>query len=97
MAVTYAQFVQRFPEFSQAPQDTVEACLAEAEARVDRTFVATNKADAAVKYLAAHLIAVNPLGEYARLDASGKKKSMTTYWAEYMRLIRSTGAGCRVI
>lgn len=93
MAVTLGQFLLRYPEFIPAPQELVLECLAESELLVDRTAYGA-KADMAVKAQAAHFIAINPLGELARLDKKGEK---TTYSLHFERIKRGIGAGCRVI
>jgi len=93
LAVTYATFLVRFPEFAQAPQTLVEASLADAELMVDRDVYGA-KADMAVGFYAAHLVATNPLGEMARLD---KKSDRTTYLVHFERVRRSIGTGFRVI
>lgn len=94
MAVTLTSFRTRYPEFEQAPDTLVQACIDDAEAIIDRNFFGTTKADIAVKAYAAHLIAINPLGEYARLDKKGEK---TTYLLQYEKVTRTVPAGCRTI
>lgn len=69
------------------------ACITDAELMIDRAYYGA-KADMAVTYLAAHLIAINPLGEMARLDKRGEK---TTYLLKFEMVKKSLGAGCRVI
>lgn len=93
MAVDRASLIVRFPEFTSTPSALVTACIAEAELLVDRAYYGT-KADMAVTHFAAHLVAINPLGEMARLDKKGEK---TTYLLSFQRIMRSTGAGFRVI
>ena len=93
MAVTYSSFVTRFPEFTNATQALVEACIAEAELMVDSNYYG-DKADMAVNYYAAHLIAINPLGEMARLD---KKSEKTIYLIHFEKIKRSSGTGFRVV
>ena len=93
MAVTVGQFLLRYPEFCPAPQELIEACLEEAELLVDRTVYGA-KADMAIKARAAHFVAINPLGELARLDKKGEK---TTYLTHFEGIKRGIGAGCRVI
>lgn len=93
MAVTVATLVTRYPEFTATPSTLVQACIDDAELMVDRNFYGA-KADMAVKALAAHLIAINPLGEMARLD---KKSDRTSYSVQFEGIKRSIAAGCRVI
>lgn len=91
--VTRDTLITRFPEFTDTPDTLVTASIADAELMVDRTYFGA-KADMAVTYYAAHLVAINPLGEMARLD---KHSDKTTYLVAFERVKRSLGAGCRVI
>jgi hypothetical protein len=93
VAVSRATFLSRRPEFATTPTTLVDACLVDAELMIDRD-VYGGKADAGVMAYAAHLIAINPLGEMARLDKKGEK---TTYFLEWERIKRSLGVGYRVI
>ena len=93
MAVDRTSLITRFPEFTNATEALVTACIAEAELMVDRSYYG-EKADMAVTHLAAHLVAINPLGEMARLDKKGDK---TIYLISFEKIKRSLGAGCRVI
>lgn len=93
MAVDRTSLITRFPEFTAATEALVTACIADAELMVDRAYYG-NKADMAVTWYAAHLIAINPLGEMARLD---KKSDKTIYLIGFNNIKRSLGAGCRVI
>lgn len=93
MSVTRTTLIARFPEFTSTPEALVDACIVDAALMVDEDYYGT-KADMAVTFLAAHYIAMNPLGEMARLDKKGEK---TTYLVLYESVKRSLGAGCRVI
>lgn len=97
MAVDATSLVARFPEFAPAVTsypDMVDACIADAELMIDRVVWGT-KADMGVTYYAAHLIAINPIGEFARLDKRGEK---TTYLLMYEATKKTLAlAGCRVI
>ena len=92
MTVTLETFAARFPEFDAAPTNMIEACIAEAAVQIDSTVYGA-KYDAAVMNLAAHLIATNPLGEMARLQA---KDGTTTYLKHYQNLKRMVASGFRV-
>ena len=100
MAVTLSDFRARFPEFALAPDALVNACLADAAGQID-VAVWGGKANMGVKYLAAHLIATNPSGEFARLSKAqlGLLQSPwdTQYKEAYDALKRSVAAGFRVI
>ena len=96
MSVTAVSLVARFPEFTQAYTsypDLVTGSIADATLMVDSDQYG-DKADMAITYLAAHMIATNPLGEMARID---KKGESTTYLTLFNSVKRSIGAGCRVI
>ena len=98
MAVTLTTFRARYPEFDPSTPDAaldalIQACINDAEEMVDRSLYGT-KADMAVKAYAAHLVATNPLGEYARLVSDDGR---TTYLTHYESARKTVGAGCRVI
>jgi hypothetical protein len=93
MAVTVQSLVRRYPEFQKTDQLHVQACISDAELMVDRGYYGT-KADMAVHALAAHYLAISPVGEMARLD---KKSEETVYSRQYTSIKRSVGAGFRVI
>jgi hypothetical protein len=61
MAVTYATFIIDFPSFSAVEQETIDAKIADAESRCGETAYG-DQYDAAVKYLAAHLLTIAPFG-----------------------------------
>jgi len=96
MAVTAVSLVARYPEFEDAVTAypaMVDACIAEAALMVDGN-VYGDKADMAVTSYAAHLIALNPIGELARLD---KKSDKTTYLIHFTNIKKSVAAGFRVL
>jgi hypothetical protein len=61
MAVTYATFIVEFPSFDQVAQATIEAKIADAQARCGEAAYA-DQYDVAVKYLTAHLLTIAPFG-----------------------------------
>lgn len=93
--VTYSSFVALYPEFTPAPVATVNASIAEALIMVDPA-VYRAKTDAAVAAFAAHLIALNPLGEYAKLSKTAGSED-TIYLKRFQRIQRSCTSGFRVI
>lgn len=96
MAVTSTDLVTRYPEFTDAVTSysgMVNACLEQAREMVGVLYFGT-KADHAVLALAAHFIAINPLGEMARIQKEGRT---TVYWQQYEMLRASVGTGFRVI
>lgn len=93
MAVTVSSLQTRYPEFANVPSATVQAAIDDAALMIDSAFWG-NKSDMGITALAAHYIAINPLGEFARLD---KKREKTVYWMQYQQIMYSLGAGCRTI
>jgi len=96
MAVDATSLTTRYPELAAAVTDypdMVDGCIAQAQAMVDSDWYGS-KADHAIHALAAHFVAINPLGELARIDKKGEK---TVYWIQYEQIRKSIGAGCRVI
>lgn len=95
MAVSYQTFVARFPEFEGANRRMVEIELANAANQVPSD-VWGAQADDAIGLLAAHLVALRPAGEFARLKT--KDGSLrTTYGDQYERMQRRIICGDRVI
>lgn len=88
MAVTAAAFVSRFPEFTDtndvAP-GAIEAALSTAATFVSSTRWGSRYEDA-VMYKAAHLLAMSPMGENARLEKGSEK---TTYGVVFDSMLRA--------
>lgn len=94
MSVSVSDIQTRFPEFTNTDATLIQQCINDAVDMVNAEVFGT-KTDMAVRYKAAHLIAVNPaFGEQARLD---KKMDATVYSTEYERIKRSVASGYRVI
>ncbi len=90
---TISTFLVSFPEFSDssAPQlALIQAKLDEAELELDAT-VWGDRTNSGHGYLTAHLLALSPLGNTAKLV----KGDSTTYWQHYVRLLRKVTAGIR--
>lgn len=101
MAVTYETFLERFPQFK--PQGTTEQkAVTEAMIRAEITFASRqvnptywgDQADDGIGLLAAHRVAKNPGGVFARLV---NKDGSTAYLDEYQRLQRQLLVGDRVV
>lgn len=97
MALTLKDFLKSFPEFDEVShdeRDLVLAKLAEAESLIDRSVYASN-ADTAVKYMAAHLIAISPCGQSAGLSG----EHGTSAYRPLLKHLKRTAAavGVRVI
>lgn len=98
MAVSVSDIRTRFIEFASNPPDAfITACIIDATAMVDSA-VYGDKSDMAIRYLTAHLIATNPLGEMGRMDSIGREGGRETdYLAMFETIKKSIGAGFRVI
>lgn len=92
MTVERRDFLARFPEFEPASKSMIEAALDEAERNVDAELFA-DKTDDAIRWKAAHLLAISPFGQQARLIA---KDGSTTYGKQFWALARSVTPGFRV-
>lgn len=99
MAVDHTTFVAAFPAFKKTARETVEVKIAEAERQIDRA-VWGELADDGIGYLAAHLLAMMPGGEHARLIPRNAKpvrgEALTTYERQYKRLVKMVASGFRV-
>ncbi len=92
MAVDFGSFVGDFPEFESAGRSLVESKIADAVLDIDTT-VWGAKTDIGVKYLTAHILALSPFGQQARLVS---KDGSTTYMKHLKREMRSVTSGFRV-
>lgn len=77
------QFRSLFPEFQKTPDDLVQSRLDQAAARLDPG-VWGSRFDQAHGLLAAHLLAVSPFGQAARLVT---EKGESTYGRQYKELV----------
>jgi hypothetical protein len=86
LALSIDDFKKRFPQFAKSDQTLIDSALAEAERFVVRTAwgARANLADDAVANYAAHLVAINPLGESARHKK--RDDGRTPYLDAYDRL-----------
>jgi hypothetical protein len=92
MAVTYASFLDRFPEFTPHPSGIVNGAIAEAAADVGDAF--GDQADRATRYLAAHVIAIQLAQMGLQIGATdgkvyGKGLDATQYGQEFKRMIET--------
>lgn len=93
MALSYADFMIRFPEFSLVSEEMVQAFLDDAELEMDTATWGT-LLDVGHGYLTAHKLTLSPMGQNARLAT--EKGGTTTYEQHYRRLQRSVCNGYRV-
>jgi hypothetical protein len=87
MAVTRAQFLADFPQFDEADVDLVDSRLATAARRVGAAW--GDLQDDGIKYLTAHMLALDPRGEASARapgTAGSDNWSKTTYLVEFERL-----------
>lgn len=96
MAVTYAGFLDRFPEFTPHPSGIVNGAITEATADVSES-VFGNQTDRAVKHLAAHIIAIQLAQMGVQIGATdgkvyGKGLEATQYGQEFKRMLESLGS-----
>lgn len=94
MAVTYNDFIARFPDFAPADADVVQIELTNAARHVNSAMF-VEQADDAIGLLTAHRMALRPGGEFARLK-SKDGLSHTTYGDQYQAMLRNVMPGDRV-
>lgn len=91
--VTLPRFRNTFPEFRKTEDHEIEAKIAIAKLRVNAG-VWGDKADAGVLYLSAHMVALAPAGQNAKLKPENAAK--TVYLQEYRAIMRSVTFGHRI-
>jgi hypothetical protein len=95
--LTLENFKQGFPEFRNAEAGLVVAKLSEAYQQIDLSVWDTGangpKSGLGQGYLTAHLLALSPFGQNARMVA---KDGTTTYLTHYRNLQRQVCQGFRV-
>lgn len=89
------RFLARFPEFDEKgiKITLIEMAIAEAQREMNKNFWG-ELFEQASHFLAAHKLAISPMGEACRLDSSSEK---TIYQIEYERLCKSAFIGAQVI
>lgn len=93
MGVTLASFRVAFPEFEGASDTLVQAKLDEATTALDERVFGV-RFDEAVRYRAAHTLAISPFGQNARLVA---KDGSTTYGTLFDAVCRACAGGPWVV
>lgn len=86
------EFKGRFPEFDNTDQALLVRVIIEAQAELNPS-AWRQLYDPGWMYLAADKLAMSPMGEAVRLDATSNK---TTYRLEFERLCRCVAMGARV-
>lgn len=85
-------FLATYPEFSGIDPDMVTPFLARATTRLDPTVWGT-RLEEGIGLLTAHLLALSPAGQMARLVS---EKGKTTYGTEFATLCRVVSIAIRV-
>jgi hypothetical protein len=93
VALTVDAFVLAFPEFSEVDAPYLQSKIDEAGRQIDPNTWGV-RADDGQAYLAAHLLALSPLGNAAKLVA---KDGSTTYEKHYKRILTLAAGGFRSI
>ena len=93
MAVSVGQFLVDYPEFEGIPQKMITAKIAMATLQVNSS-VWGSKATDAIKVLAAHFLALSPLGEQSKLKHENRG---TIYGDTFNMMKRQVTSGFRVI
>jgi len=93
VAVSVREFRVEFPEFEETDQAIVQSRINMATRQVNST-VYGGKTNDAIKLLTAHLIAMSPLGEQAKLK---KENRGTIYGDQYEEIRGQVAHGLRVI
>lgn len=93
MAVTYANFLERFPEFIPHPSGIVNGAITEATADVSSD-VFGDQTDRARKHLAAHIIAIQLAQMGIQIGATdgkvyGEGLDASQYGQEFKRMLNS--------
>jgi hypothetical protein len=84
----------RFPEFAKVPDAVAQANLDAASLSIN-VGVWLGLADEGQAYLAAHMLALSPQGQMARLDV--KAGGVTTYELHYKRLMSQISPAASVL
>lgn len=96
MAVTYNDFIARFPEFGPPAESSVVTIeLANAANMVNADMFA-QQTDDAIGLLAAHRMSLRPGGEFARMVLKGGGVARTPYGDQYDAMQMNVMPGDRV-
>jgi len=88
VAVTVEQLRSEFPEYAHTDSGLLAGKIADATAMLNPSAFGALY-DQAVKYMACHLVALSPSGEFARLDPKDQDDgARTTYERQYQRILR---------
>jgi len=93
MAVTRTSLQTDHPEWSNAPDDVVDAAIARAQAELEEDVLGADLFDPAVTLRACQVLARHPQGRDMRLKPNSRE---TIYDAELDDLLRARGTAYRV-
>lgn len=85
--MTRAEFVARYPEFSERSDEILDGALADAAAALSSETFGSSY-DRAQGLRAAHLLWTSQFGTTTRLDGDKDPETKSRYWQEYKRLER---------
>ena len=96
MTVTYSGFLERFPEFSPHPSGIVNGAIESASAAVSSDIFG-DQTDRAVRFLAAHIIAIQLAQMGVQIGATdgkvyGNGLDATLYGQEFKRLTEAASS-----
>lgn len=96
MAVTYNDFIARFPEFGPPADATVVGIELVNAARMVNVLLFREQTDDAIGFLTAHRMALRPGGEFARMVIKGGGVARTPYGDQYDVMQMNVMPGDRV-
>jgi uncharacterized protein YaiI (UPF0178 family) len=94
--VTVQRFRKAYPEFRETAEELVQQKLDAADERINDSVFGDNVSIRATMLLAAHLLAISPSGEQARIWVRGSQTTMYKREFDDLSLIYTFGSG-RVI
>lgn len=96
MAVSAEQLRAEFPEFANTDLGLLNGKIADATAMLSASAFG-DQHDQAVKYMAAHLVALSPGGEFARLDPSKEEDGARTLYERQYLAVQKGVIGAMVV
>lgn len=89
MPVTVESIKAEFPEFAHTSPVVIAAKIADATGTLHELSFAPTRYAQALKYQTAHLIALSPSGEFARLKAPDADGATTIYQRRLREIVRT--------
>lgn len=91
LVVQWGEFIEAFPEYQDVSRARIERFLDAAERELHPDVWGAKRGDG-VLWLAAHMLALSPMGEPAKLATNGA----TSYGTHFDALVMSVASGFRV-